>query len=204
MTLSKSLPVLFVAAVCMIGVDEAAAQARARGPVSRGPSVSGPAGRAVPRGGSVTGRPIYRPGFGGYYRPYYPYWWGYRPGFAFGFYGGFGDPWWGLGWGYPYYGYGPYGYGWGAPYYDNYGSYAANTNIVAYGGLRIKDAPKDAQVYADGYYAGIVNDFDGVTQHLNLQAGVHKIEVRMPGGPPLVFDVNIQPGQTITYHAGPQ
>ena len=29
------------------------------------------------------------------------------------------------------------------------------------GGVRITDAPRDAQVFADGYYAGIVDDFDG-------------------------------------------
>ena len=71
-----------------------------------------------------------------------------------------------------------------------------------YGGLRITDAPRDAQVFADGYYVGIVDDFDGVFQHLNLEVGPHRIEVRMPGyGESVVFDVYIQPGRTITYRA---
>ena len=35
----------------------------------------------------------------------------------------------------------------------------------AYGGLRITGAPHEAQVLADGYYVGIVDDFDGVFQH---------------------------------------
>ena len=74
---------------------------------------------------------------------------------------------------------------------------------VPYGGLRITDLPRDWQVFADGYYVGIVNDFDGVFQHLNLQAGQHHIEVLQPGGynPPVAFDVYINPGQTITYRA---
>jgi hypothetical protein len=69
-----------------------------------------------------------------------------------------------------------------------------------YGGLRITDAPREAQVFADGYYVGIVNDFDGVFQHLNLEAGPHHIEVRLPGYDDAVeFDVMIQPGRTITF-----
>ena len=71
-----------------------------------------------------------------------------------------------------------------------------------YGGLRITDAPREAQVFADGYYVGIVNDFDGIFQHLNLEAGPHSIEIRLPGyNDAIQFDVVIQPGQTITYRA---
>ncbi|HEY7498216.1 MAG TPA: hypothetical protein VH740_06875 [Vicinamibacterales bacterium] len=71
-----------------------------------------------------------------------------------------------------------------------------------YGGLRITDAPHEAQVFADGYYVGIVDDFDGVFQHLNLEAGPHRIEVRLPGYyDAITFDVNIQPGRTITFRA---
>jgi hypothetical protein len=71
-----------------------------------------------------------------------------------------------------------------------------------YGGLRITDAPHEAQVFADGYYVGIVDDFDGVFQHLNLEAGPHHIEVRLPGYNDAVeFDVAIQPGRTTTFRA---
>jgi hypothetical protein len=41
-----------------------------------------------------------------------------------------------------------------------------------------------------------------VFQHLNLEAGPHSIEVRLPGiDEALTFDVVIQPGRTITYRA---
>ena len=72
-----------------------------------------------------------------------------------------------------------------------------------YGGLRITDMPRDAQVFADGYYVGIVNDFDGIFQHLNLEAGPHHIEILLPGGydPPVACDVYIEPGRTVTYRA---
>jgi hypothetical protein len=110
------------------------------------------------------------------------------------------------------YGYRPYGYrpGWslnlyfGAPivggYPAAYGYYPISPG-VAYGAVRIVDAPRDAQVFVDGYYAGVVDDYDGVFQHLNLQAGPHNIEIDVAGLEPIVFDVDVMPGQTITYRA---
>jgi hypothetical protein len=71
-----------------------------------------------------------------------------------------------------------------------------------YGGLRITDAPRWARVFADGYYVGLVNDFDGIFQHLNLEAGPHRIEIEDDGYGAIAFDVFIRPGQTITYRAG--
>ena len=161
----------------------------ARGPVVRG-------------GGShVVGSPFrgayYRPYYRSYYRPYY----GYGPSFSFGFYAGY--PFYGYGsYGYPYgyysrpygyYGY-PYGYGYPAGYGYGYGYGNAD------GGVRIQGAPPDAEVFADGYYVGIVDDFDGAFQKLELQPGAHSIEIRGPGMPPTAFDVNIQPGRTVTFH----
>src|SRR5437773_248088 len=70
-----------------------------------------------------------------------------------------------------------------------------------YGGVRITGVPRDAQVFADGYYVGVVNDFDGIFQHLNLEAGPHHIEIVEPGLQPIAFDVIVRPGQTITYRA---
>jgi hypothetical protein len=70
-----------------------------------------------------------------------------------------------------------------------------------YGGLKIKGAPREAQVFADGYYVGIVDDFDGVFQHLNLEAGPHTIEVQFPGADAISFDVFVQAGRTITLRA---
>ena len=54
-------------------------------------------------------------------------------------------------------------------------------------------------MFADGYYVGVVDDFDGPFQHLNLTAGPHRIEIRVADDPqPIAFDVNVPPGQTIT------
>ena len=113
------------------------------------------------------------------------------------------------------YGYRPYGYrpGWssnlyfGRPYVGGYytdrpyGYYSLAPGF-AFGSLRIVDAPRDASVYVDGYYAGVVDEYDGVFQHLNLEPGPHHIEIDIdPGGPPLAFDVRIEPGQTVTFRA---
>jgi len=115
------------------------------------------------------------------YRPY-----GYRPGWSLNLY--FGQP-------YSAYGYPACGY----PSAE-YGYYSIASGR-AFGAVRIVDAPPDAQVFVDGYYAGVVDDYDGVFQHLNLEAGSHHIEIEEQGYPPIAFDVRVEPGQTITYRA---
>jgi hypothetical protein len=67
------------------------------------------------------------------------------------------------------------------------------------GGLRLKIQPKEAQVYVDGFYAGVVDDFNGRFQHLDLAPGPHRIEVRAPGRQLLEFSVTIQAHHTIEY-----
>jgi hypothetical protein len=41
--------------------------------------------------------------------------------------------------------------------------------------IRFEITPKEAEVYADGYFAGIVDEFDGVFQRLYLASGQHEI-----------------------------
>jgi hypothetical protein len=127
---------------------------------------------------------------------------------GFGYY--FYDPWSWYGYGWPgYAGWG--GWGWGGYYgnvpyyggaYGGYGGYGA-TYAGPYGwsigSVRLKVKPRDAEVYVDGYYAGIVDDFDGIWQRLRLDDGGHRIEIRKPGLQPLTFDVMVQPGRTVTY-----
>ena len=61
-----------------------------------------------------------------------------------------------------------------------------------------KIRPRDAQVFVDGYYAGLVDDFDGTFQSAAARTGGHKIEIHMPGFEDLELDVHVQPGRTIT------
>ena len=143
-------------------------------------------GRAVPR--TLYAPRIVRPNIIGVvpYRPYV-----YRPTFGLGF--RYRNPYrYSNPYGYSY----PYGYGYPAP-----PGYITAVPGRPYGGVRIVGAPREAGVFADGYYVGIVDDFDGVFQHMNLEAGPHRIEIRAPGYPPVEFDVNVQPGETITYRA---
>lgn len=224
MRYSKSLTVLLALPVCaMVFADTAAAQGRARGGGrsggGRGPTV----GRAVPRAGGGPGRIIVRGDRGRSYGSrisprvvvgaplrsyYYPYYGGYgygypyrRYGVSIGLYRGWGYPY-GYGYGYPYYGY-PYGYSYGG-YYPagyGYGGYYGYRGGAGFGAVRIEGAVRDAEVLVDGYYAGIVDDFDGAFQRIELESGTHEIEIRAQGFPPLTYDVNVQPGQTLTLHA---
>jgi hypothetical protein len=191
-----------------------------RGPVSRGnggyrgPSRAGRPQVVVPRSYASRGYAnrgyvnrgyanrgyVYRGynrGYGGFaygYRTYgYPGY--YRPSLGLNLY--FGNPgYYGRPYGYAYPGYGYPGYA-----YPAYGApgYVA---IQAYGGLRIDLPVRDAEVYVDGYYVGIVDDFDGTFQQANLEPGPHRIEVNADGFEPIVFDVNILPNRTTTYRAG--
>ena len=70
-----------------------------------------------------------------------------------------------------------------------------------YGSVRLEIPQKDAEGYVDGYFAGNVDNFDGVFHHLNLEPGPHKIEVKAASFEPITFDVNVEPGQTIKYRA---
>jgi hypothetical protein len=109
----------------------------------------------------------------------------------FGYYGGVGpSPF--------YYGYNGYGYSYGPGIYSPYGGYPTYQYPHVAGAVRLKIRPRDAQVFVDGHYAGLVDDFDGVLQSLKLEAGGHKIEVRMPGFEDLELDVHVQPGRTLT------
>jgi hypothetical protein len=47
--------------------------------------------------------------------------------------------------------------------------------------VRLEVRPKEAQVFVDGYYAGIVDDFDGAFQRLHTSPGAHEIELYMDG-----------------------
>ncbi len=121
------------------------------------------------------------------YRPY-----GYRPGWSLNLY-----------FGRPYNAYGSRGYYGSGPYGYDYGYYAIPQGF-AYGSLRIVDAPRDAQVFLDGSYAGVVDDYDGVFQRLNLEPGRHQLEIELyPGAPPVRYDVLVAPGQTVTVHVRP-
>jgi hypothetical protein len=70
---------------------------------------------------------------------------------------------------------------------------------IGHGGLWLETAPETAQVYVDGFYVGIVQDYGVRGRMLELSAGPHRIELRAAGYQTLVFDVTIEPGQIVRY-----
>jgi hypothetical protein len=109
-----------------------------------------------------------------------------------------------------YFPFGYSGYGPGYYYYDRGGwfPYAAYDSAYRFdpyrsgyptGEVRIDVDERFAEVWVDGYYAGTVDDFDGIFQGLTLEEGTYNIEIVAPGYEPLVFDIRIQPGERITY-----
>jgi hypothetical protein len=67
------------------------------------------------------------------------------------------------------------------------------------GGLQLDVQPWRAQVYVDGAYAGLVGEFTGYYQHLDLNAGSHVIAIVKSDYLPLIIDVTVLPGHTTTY-----
>jgi hypothetical protein len=125
---------------------------------------------------------------------WYPYGFG-----AFGLGWFYSDPWWGYGYGYPYYGYGyPGGYGYPYGYGYGYGGGGGGGYYYDNGAVRLKVKPRDAEVFVDGGYAGIVDEFDGTFQKLQLETGTHKLEIRKDGFETLSFDVHVTDDHTIT------
>ncbi len=139
------------------------------------------------RGGSWRGRG--RSSVRNYYyyypRRYYPY--GYGT-FGLGYF--YYDP-------YRWYGYDHRYY---SPYYYGSHSYNYGSGYDYYTGeLRLQVKPRHAEVYVDGYFAGHVDDFDGIFQSLRLEDGEYRVEIVAPGYEPLEIDIRIQPGRKITY-----
>ena len=101
------------------------------------------------------------------------------------FYDPFLGPYW---YPYPYpYAYPPY------PYPYQQGPY--------YGGdpdssIRVEVRPRDAQVYVDGYYVGVVDDFDGIFQRLHVPAGQHEIVLYLNGFRTVHQRLDLEPDAT--------
>jgi hypothetical protein len=98
--------------------------------------------------------------------------------------GYFYDPFYGP---YPWWGPDAYPYGY-APVYDDSAS------------VRVLVTPRQASVYVDGFYAGIVDDFDGVFQRLPLPPGEHEIVLHLEGYRTVHQRLNLEPNTTYKVH----
>ena len=66
--------------------------------------------------------------------------------------------------------------------------------------VRLQVTPRDAAVYVDGFYAGIVDDFDGVFQGLPLTPGGHTIEIYREGYRTERQSLYLSPNSTMKLH----
>ena len=97
---------------------------------------------------------------------------------------------------------------WGAwlpiPLYTGYttsAAYEPPLEGAPVGGLQLDIDPRRAQVFVDGSYAGVVEEFSGYFHHLELPAGPHDISLVATGYEPLSFHVIVSPGATLTQRA---
>jgi hypothetical protein len=103
----------------------------------------------------VVNSRVYISPYYSYRPPYYSYW----------------SPW-----------YGPWPYWYGQYWYDPFGyPYWNRRYLPATGALRLQVEPRQTQVYLDGYFVGIVDDFDGMFQRLRVAPGGHEIVLHLAG-----------------------
>jgi hypothetical protein len=138
-------------------------------------------------------------------------------------------PWYPGGWGYGWVSYDPWRFGgtrwvwgrygtwwygatpwydpWYDPYYGGYGmAYGGGGRVSSTsdnrpfsGSLRIKVSPSKGQVYIDGVLQGLVDDFDGLSNHLEIDQGSHQLEIRADGYETLTESIDIDAGKTQTF-----
>ena len=89
------------------------------------------------------------------------------------------DPWY-----YPFY---PYGW---------YPPYAFGAGYLPDSSMRLQVSPRQTEVFVDGYYAGTVDDFDGLFQRLRLDRGEHEITLYLQGYRAVRQSIYLQPGGT--------
>ena len=134
--------------------------------------------------------------YGGYYYgcrdPYYPGC-GYRRFHSYGV---------------PYYFYGPYGYYYRHfPTYGGYGSGAYGSGGVgggaAYGGgaemgaLDMDVRPEEAQIFVNGEYVGIADQYDGYPGYLWLEEGTYDVVIFMEGFQTISRQYSVYPGLVV-------
>jgi hypothetical protein len=87
----------------------------------------------------------------------------------------------------------------GAPFYPYSSFYQPRYGYrIGYAGasLRVQATPREAEVFVDGYYAGRVDEFDGVLQRLRLEPGEHTIALYLDGYRSAQQQIYLQPGAT--------
>lgn len=101
----------------------------------------------------------------------------------------------------------PFGYGYGVPetsMAETYRMTMAETyrqrqREAVRGALVLHTVPDIAQVFIDGYYVGLAEEFGLGGRTINLDAGAHHVELRAPGYETLTFRVVIESNNIVRY-----
>jgi hypothetical protein len=121
---------------------------------------------------------------------YAPFAYGYRPGYGYGY-------------GYrPHYGY-PIYYGSGGGYREGEQDDAADVRQPT-GSIRFRASPAHARIYINGALAGLVEDYNGLSDHLQLKPGSYTYELRADGYRTHSGALNVVEGQTRTGQTPPE
>ncbi len=99
----------------------------------------------------------------------------------------------------PYSHYDPFYSSWHlSPYsqWPPYGYYGRGYDVSA--SLRLQVSPRETEVFIDGYYAGTVDDFDGVFQRLHIEPGDHDVELYLSGHRSVQQKIYLQSGKTFS------
>ena len=100
-----------------------------------------------------------------------------------------------------------------APYfYDPFwGRYPSSYGIYPYGAyaygvhpfgarqesdVRVEVTPKQTEVYVDGFYAGVADDFDGIFKRLHTTPGGHAITLHLEGYRTVTENIYASPAST--------
>lgn len=96
----------------------------------------------------------------------------------------------------PFYGYPYYGFGFRGAYFGGHRYGYGNAGSVDF---NVK--PKDSQVYVDGAYIGVADDFDGgfFGHTAILPAGKHKVRIVSPDGRSEEREIFVMPGRELNF-----
>lgn len=90
---------------------------------------------------------------------------------------------------------GPYYSPFWGPYYPSYGVYPY-LRVQRTADVRVEAIPKQAEVFIDGYYAGVASDFDGTFKRLHTTPGGHAITLFLPGYRTVTQSIYVRPDST--------
>jgi hypothetical protein len=181
------------------GFDPNSSSSLASGRTRGGRPVTGEATPRPPASGDLIGFPFWGP-----WGDWYP-WYSGGFGWGVGFYGY--SPWLYAGtcWGWGHYGawYDPYGYCFDSYWIDpGYGYSGGGPSEPKYqattGTIRLRVDPSTAKVYIDNALAGTVAEFNGLTDHLEIEGGHHELKLVADGFQIYTGDINVEIGRTKT------